>query len=1020
MSVSCDLRPIFRSASYDQRRFQLLAVRVRNIENGSEVIHRASASAGSTTGSSFASRDPAAESEGLHFRISSANNSAPDHAASDAPSFQPGSIVAIEEGGALAIRFDVAVHVRLPCLYLVRASKQKKAIALVQNSHTTTIGDIDKPMVIHCGPMTPQAKPTAIEVQLQAPFLNHSTQLPTAAPSPKVLTNDSNPSSQANNAQLSRQSSEGTLLAESSTKTDAAPQQQLDALDKDWDFVDMDALAEETSTPVVTDSGRLCVASKLEKHFARTSLLRLTQKFYFLRVDMDTHVPSVLCKLTVAFALQKHSSNVVSSLVACPLPGASAAAVARASQILRPASMLCFAFSQGGLRPKSELVYGPLGELSVPSSRASMIAPNEALDATALSPQAATGGAGLVTISELSTGASTSTIPFNNTIHNSQLESDAGHPLSSNPASFDALDENALTGNSVALPLEVPQWRKALVHQLRDRDRFQRDIFEGIVEARQRLVHRLMASQVIASGSERDRDRDLGVRSYKLATKAELVRRGTALLTRLGHAGNGGTSSNSNSNSMNEQAMLKSQQPGSMQTDTTRTPPTGDTTPDQSRGVVSPSGSFSSQEQLSPVASRLDLNGHSSESGVDRYNSNKSSSVSVSLGSSATAPVSRGQARSKSTAQHRLDVKIAVASAIEHFVDENLAIAQELEPVKFVMSPDGVPIAFRSYLPSPENVKLDVVVVIVVGLAVCSFYRSFIPYGCRNVYGLRSYIYDYRGHGLSGGPRGDARTPQSHLEDLRAVVQVAKWNNPTCSVVLVGHGTGSSLALKYAAWSQAERVDGFVFGSPHLPEFERTELRGTFFSPNSFTKVLQLAFARGTKGRLGHRPAIHLHDFFRGSVFQTFGSTQTKDFMADWNPGVPGGAPPPKFLTANSVVGSMSFESRSLFSAIDVPYAVFLGEHEELLEIDRCVSMLISIPSTLRTVEIVRGQTHFSIASVLDSLACPWIAKTFAHKVPQPPARDADSQGDVQNLELSPGTMLQRHEHLAPAGQSDV
>jgi alpha-beta hydrolase superfamily lysophospholipase len=64
--------------------------------------------------------------------------------------------------------------------------------------------------------------------------------------------------------------------------------------------------------------------------------------------------------------------------------------------------------------------------------------------------------------------------------------------------------------------------------------------------------------------------------------------------------------------------------------------------------------------------------------------------------------------------------------------------------------------------------------------------------------GVKAYVFDRRGSGLSDGARGHAEAYRDWLEDIRAVVQLAREEHPGKPVHLLGHCFGAKLALGFA------------------------------------------------------------------------------------------------------------------------------------------------------------------------------------------------------------------------------
>lgn len=80
--------------------------------------------------------------------------------------------------------------------------------------------------------------------------------------------------------------------------------------------------------------------------------------------------------------------------------------------------------------------------------------------------------------------------------------------------------------------------------------------------------------------------------------------------------------------------------------------------------------------------------------------------------------------------------------------------------------------------------------------------------------GATVYAMDLRGHGRSGGRRGDAPSLRAVLDDIDAVVARAREESGG-QIILLGHSFGGLLAIAYAL-DRPGRIDRAVFSAPLL------------------------------------------------------------------------------------------------------------------------------------------------------------------------------------------------------------
>lgn len=84
-----------------------------------------------------------------------------------------------------------------------------------------------------------------------------------------------------------------------------------------------------------------------------------------------------------------------------------------------------------------------------------------------------------------------------------------------------------------------------------------------------------------------------------------------------------------------------------------------------------------------------------------------------------------------------------------------------------------------------------------------------------NAKGFSVWAADHRGHGRSGGRRGDCRGVNGFVDDLRLLHQTARAAAPGAPVFLIGHSLGGLIALAYAVRYGSE-LKGVAVSSPAL------------------------------------------------------------------------------------------------------------------------------------------------------------------------------------------------------------
>jgi len=81
--------------------------------------------------------------------------------------------------------------------------------------------------------------------------------------------------------------------------------------------------------------------------------------------------------------------------------------------------------------------------------------------------------------------------------------------------------------------------------------------------------------------------------------------------------------------------------------------------------------------------------------------------------------------------------------------------------------------------------------------------------------GAAVYALDLRGHGLSGGRRGDLTAVDRILQDLWEMLAFLRQAHPCGPLYLWGESAGAPYAIKYAA-ERGQSLDGLILSSPEL------------------------------------------------------------------------------------------------------------------------------------------------------------------------------------------------------------
>jgi alpha-beta hydrolase superfamily lysophospholipase len=129
-----------------------------------------------------------------------------------------------------------------------------------------------------------------------------------------------------------------------------------------------------------------------------------------------------------------------------------------------------------------------------------------------------------------------------------------------------------------------------------------------------------------------------------------------------------------------------------------------------------------------------------------------------------------------------------------------------------IAAADGVPLFVRDW-PLPPQTKSAGSVLIMHGLGEhCGRYAHVARFF--NHLGFSVRTYDHRGHGKSGGPRGDVPNGESMLRDAKLVLDDFS-RQLTVPPLLLGHSMGGLFAAQFATANMAP-LRGLILSSPAL------------------------------------------------------------------------------------------------------------------------------------------------------------------------------------------------------------
>jgi len=271
-----------------------------------------------------------------------------------------------------------------------------------------------------------------------------------------------------------------------------------------------------------------------------------------------------------------------------------------------------------------------------------------------------------------------------------------------------------------------------------------------------------------------------------------------------------------------------------------------------------------------------------------------------------------------------------------------------IPPIQTVTASDGIKLAYRSYVPQKP----------VAGIIFYHGGGAHSAAGYQHIgavmsarYNIATFTPDIRGHGGSGGARGDAPNPQQVLKDISTIVVHIKKRYPHLPLYLGGHSSGAGLILNYSGFAGKEDVAGYAFLAPQLGYRSKTERTD---NPHPFARVNVLPFIiNGMTGGslLGHSKAV------------------TFNYPAELLKSDAGFV---NYNTVNMANALTPSSPKEQLKQLDKPLGIWIGDLDEVLDADKVVSFVPGASSGAY-VKKIPGEKHLSILIKGAQYIGPWI-----------------------------------------------
>ncbi|MFN8355800.1 MAG: alpha/beta fold hydrolase [Spirosomataceae bacterium] len=272
--------------------------------------------------------------------------------------------------------------------------------------------------------------------------------------------------------------------------------------------------------------------------------------------------------------------------------------------------------------------------------------------------------------------------------------------------------------------------------------------------------------------------------------------------------------------------------------------------------------------------------------------------------------------------------------------------AQYKGPHHVFTTTDGESLFLRRWKPdSLQPAKKDVAVLIFHGFTAYSgpYSMAGIPFakGGYTTFGL-----DYRGHGLSGGNRGDSPSKDRWIGDLAEAVKYVKGLGFS-KVVVLGHSLGVAATI-CAANAVPDQVAGLVL------------LSGAYESRKGLNKPMSLFTKAKLISSAIFRPSYQAVEYYRE------GMTVSPDTLFTFRY-------TPRFVTMLDV------KQLRLLPQLNIPVLVGVGDKDELFEVAKVKDFYKLVPSSKKEFYIMKNATHAKIPVESWEGIVAWLDKTYLH-----------------------------------------
>ena len=266
------------------------------------------------------------------------------------------------------------------------------------------------------------------------------------------------------------------------------------------------------------------------------------------------------------------------------------------------------------------------------------------------------------------------------------------------------------------------------------------------------------------------------------------------------------------------------------------------------------------------------------------------------------------------------------------------------EPHQQFVTSDGDTLFMRRWNPdSLETAKADLAVLIFHGITAHSgaYKMAGEPISAG---GFIAFGLDYRGHGLSDGNRGDAKSKERWIADLAESVKYIK-SLGFKRVIILGHSLGVAAAI-CAANAVPEEISGLIL------------LSGAYEAKKSKAQPMKFSQKARIISMSVFRPSYQAVEYYRDDM------TGANDPLFNFKYTL-------RFLTMLDV------KKLKLPASMNIPVLVGVGDSDELFDVDKVKEFYDLVPGNKKEFLVMKNTTHAKIPRESWEEVVSWLKRNY-------------------------------------------